>query len=162
MSDQRPAAKRTPAEHPPGNLSLAYSRRTFWRGVLHEAFVVSGLLKGGQECRLSELDTLADECLAQVRPVVHPSCEIFQDGDQIWSRCKTTGAVVRLFPVGQTANQVALGMFDGHHTLGEVGVRLAQAMDWDEATGFSQAKDLFLSLSDRLICIPRDPLEPLE
>lgn len=146
------------AEDRRDNLSLAYSRRTFWRGLLHEAFVVSGLLKGGQACRLSELGELPDEVLARVRPIVHPSCQIFVDGDSVCSRCKETGAVTRLFAVEETARAAALGMFDGQHTLGQVGARLAQAMDWNEDRAFACARDLFVSLAQRLVCVPRDPL----
>jgi len=141
------------------NLELPYSRRTFWRGLLHEAFVVSGLLKGGQECKLSELGALPAEMLAQVRPVVHPSCEIFVDDDAVCSRCRETDAVTRLFSVDNTARMAALGMFDGEHTLEQVGVRVAQAMDWDEDRGQACARALFVSLAERLICVPRDPLE---
>jgi hypothetical protein len=126
---------------------------------VHEVLVVSGVLKGGLECRLSELEDLPDTQLSQITPMVHPSCEIFQDNDYVWSRCKETGAVVRLFPAGETAKQVTLGMFDGRQTLGQVGERLAQAMEWDEHTSFAQAKKLFFWLAARLICIPRDPLD---
>lgn len=139
------------------NFSVAYSRRGFWRGLLHEAFVVSGLLKGGQACRLSDLASLPDEELARVRPAVHRACDIFVDGDQVWSHCRETGDRVCLFPTADTASSAALGMFDGHHTLGQVGKRLAQTLDWDEARAFAHARDLFLRLAERLICLPRDP-----
>jgi hypothetical protein len=144
-------------KRPSENLSLSYSRRTFWRGIVHEVLVVSGMLKGGRECRLSELKDLPDAQLSEIRPMVHPSCEIFQNDGHVWSRCKDTGVEVKLFPVGETAQQVTLGMFDGHHTLRQVGER--QAMEWDEPRAFAQARELFFRLADRLICVPRDPLD---
>lgn len=148
------------ASGPREPLSFTYSRRSFWRGVVQEVLVVSGLLKGGQECRLSDLGSLPDDQLARMRPIVHPACEIFVDGDGVWSRCKATGAVDRLFALEETGKRVALGMFDGEHTLGEVGRRLAGAMEWDELQGFAHARDLFLSLARRLICVPLDPSAP--
>ncbi|MGD8794973.1 MAG: hypothetical protein PVF47_20665, partial [Anaerolineae bacterium] len=60
-----------------------YSRRTFWRALFQEAQVVSGVLKGGQQCRLENLDRLPDEVLATIRPMVHPAYEVFVEGEWV-------------------------------------------------------------------------------
>jgi len=44
--------------------------------------------------------------------------------------------------------------------LGEIGQAVSQEMDWDEARGFAHARDLFLSLASRQVCIPRDAPPP--
>lgn len=128
--------------------------------MVQEAFAASRALKGEEDYRLSELGDWPDARLAQVRPMVHPLCEIYVDEGSVFGRYKDVGATVELFPLENVENRVALGMFDGEHTLGEVGTRLSQALDWDQERAFDHARDLFLSLAGRMICIPRDALEP--
>jgi len=144
------------------SLRFVYSRRTFWRALFQEVLVLSGVLHGMHECRLEDLGNLSDGELARIRPVVHPLCEIFVDGDYVWSRSRQNKAVVRLFRSDDAPNWMVLGMFDGERTLGEIGACLAEEMDQEEAWGFSHARELFLSLVGRLICIPKDPLKPGE
>jgi hypothetical protein len=127
---------------------------------VREAFVASGALKGEEGCRLSELGNWPDSRLALIKPIVHPLCEIYVDEGSVHGRYKDTGATVELFPLEQVEDRVALGMFDGGHTLREVGTRVSQALAWDEARAFAHARDLFLSLAGRMICIPKDPRVP--
>jgi hypothetical protein len=146
-------------KHPCRDLPFRCNRRTFFRTLFQEAVVVRGTFKGGQGCRLSELGSLPDDQLAQVRPIVHPDREIFLDEGYVCSRREKAEATSKLFPA-EKENVVVLDMFDGRHELGEIGSRLAQEMDWDEASAFAHARDLFLSLVERGVCVPRDPLEP--
>ncbi|MEJ2210459.1 MAG: hypothetical protein P8129_15680 [Anaerolineae bacterium] len=139
------------------SLRFLYSRRTFWRALLQEALVASGVIHGGRECSLEDLGRLPDEELAQIRPIVHPACQIFVDGDDVWSRHRGTGEAARLFRADDAGNRVALGMFDGERTLGEIGISLAQALEQDEEWGFARARGLFLFLANRLVCIPKNP-----
>jgi hypothetical protein len=148
-------------KHPRRDLAFTCSRRNFWRALLQEVFVISGSFKGRQGCRLSELGSLPDDQLARVRPIVNPDHEIFVDQGHVWSRCKTTEATLKLFPM-EKENLVAFNLFDGRYSLGEIGERLSQEMDWDEARGFVHVRDLFLSLVSRLVCVPANPLDPDE
>lgn len=143
--------------HPPRDLEFNISRRDFWRALAQEAFVASRALKGEGNYPLSELGNLPDARLAQIKPVVHPLCEIYVDDGSVRGRYKDAGNSVELFSVERVEDRVTLGMFDGGHTLREVGSRLAQALEWDEARAFAHARDLFLSLAERMICIPKDP-----
>jgi hypothetical protein len=140
----------------PRDRQFTYTRRQFWRGLLQEFFVLSGLVKGGQGGQLSELGNLPDEQLAQVRPIVNPDCEITQDEAHVWAKSKKTAATEKLFPA-EEENLVAFNLFNGQHTLGEIGQVVSQQMGWDEARGFAHARSLFLSLVSRLVCVPRDP-----
>lgn len=142
-------------------LRFLYSRRSFWRALFQELLVVSGVLHGRGEGRLEDLGSLPDEELAKMRPIVHPACEIFVDGDYVWSRSRRKDAV-RLFRSDDAPNWIVLGMFDGARTLGEIGACLAEEMGREEAWGFARARELFLLLVNRLICIPKDPPEPGE
>jgi hypothetical protein len=144
--------------HPRSDLSFVCNRRTFFRALFQEAIIIRGSLKGGQGGRLSELGSLPDEQLARVRPILTPEYETFVDQGHVWGRNKTTKAVLKLFPAEQE-NLVAFNMFDGQHTLGEIGRRLAQEMGWDEAAAFAHARDLFLSLVGPMVCVPRDAPE---
>jgi hypothetical protein len=148
-------------KHPRRDLPFTCSRRQFWRALLQEGFVILGSFKGGLAYQLSELGSLPDDQLAQVRPVVNSDHEIFVDQGYVWSKCKKTEATLKLFPM-EKENLVAFDLFDGRHTLGEIGERLSQEMDWDEARGFAHVRDLFLSLVSHLVCVPRGPLEPEE
>jgi hypothetical protein len=143
-------------KQPPRDLSFTCSRRNFWRALLQEIFVIYGSVKGGQGGRLSELGSLSDDQLAQVRPIVNPDCEIFVDQGHVWSRFKKTEATVKLFPL-EKENLAAFNLFSGRHSLGEIGSLLAQEMCWDEVTSFAHVRDLFLSLVSRLVCVPKDP-----
>jgi hypothetical protein len=145
-------------KHPRRELPFKCSRRTFFRALFQEAAVVRGSFKGGQGCRLSELGSLPDDQLAQVRPIVNPDCEIFVDQGYVCSKSKTTEAISKLFPA-ERENRVVLDMFDGRNGIGEIGRRLAQEMDWDETRAFAHARDLFLSMVQRAVCVPRDPLD---
>lgn len=138
-------------------LRFLYSRRTFWRALFQEMLVASGVVHGGRECRLEDLGRLPDDELAKLRPIVHPACQIFVDGDAVWSRVRGKEEAVRLFRSDDVASRVALGMFDGERTLGEIGAGLGEALDRDEEWAFARARGLFLSLANRLICIPKDP-----
>lgn len=146
-------------KHPRRDLPFTCSRRQFWQALLQEVFVVYGSFKGRPAYQLSELGSLPDDQLAEVRPIVNPDHEIFVDQGHVWSRCKKTEATLKLFPT-EKENLVAFDLFDGRHSLGEIGERLSQEMDWDEARGFAHARDLFLPLVSCLVCVPRDPLEP--
>jgi hypothetical protein len=145
-------------KHPRRDLPFTFSRRTFFRALFQEAAVIRGSLKGGQGCRLSELGSLSDDQLAQVRPIVNSDCEIFVDQGYVCSKSKTTETISKLFPA-KRENLVVLDMFDGRHDIGEIGHRLAQEMGWDDARAFAHARDLFLSMVQRAVCVPRDPLE---
>lgn len=144
--------------YPQRDLSFVCSRRRFWLALLQEIFVIRGSFKGGQGWQLSELGRLPDDQLARVKPVVHPDCEIFPDQEHLWSRGKQTGVTLKLYPA-ERENVLALELFDGQHDLGEIGERLAREMGWDQARGFAHARDLFLSLVSRLVCVPKDPLD---
>lgn len=146
-------------KHPRRDLPFTFSRRTFFRALFQEAAVIRGSLKGGQGCRLSELGSLPDDQLTQVRPVLNPDCETFVDHGYVCSRCEKTEATLKLF-LAEKENLVVFDMFDGRHDLGEIGSHLAQEMGWGDARAFAHARDLFLSMVQRAVCVPRDPLEP--
>jgi hypothetical protein len=148
-------------KHPRRDLPFTCSRRDFWRALLQEVFVISGSLKGRQGYRLSELGSLPDDQLAQVRPIMNPDHEIFVDQGHVWSKCEKTETTLKLFPV-EKENLAAFDLFDGRHTLGEISERLSQEMGWGEARGFAHVRDLFLSLVSRLVCVPGNPLDPDE
>lgn len=146
------------ADDPVGPRSrFLYSRRSFWRALFQEALVATGVVHGGHDCRLEDLGRLPDEDLARIRPIVHPACQIFVEGDAVWSRPRGKDEAARLFRSDDLPSRMALGMFDGERTLGEIGASLAEALDQDEAWGFGRARGLFLSLASRMVCIPRDP-----
>jgi hypothetical protein len=115
------------------------------------------MLRGGQGGRLSELGSLPDEKLALLKPIVNPAYEILVEEDCVWGRYKSTGAVIRLFGLEERESLLAFNMFDGKHSLDQIGKRLAQEMDWDEARGFAHARDLFLFAANYLVCVPQGP-----
>ena len=141
---------------------LACSRRAFFPALLREATVTLGMLRGGQGGRLSELSSLPDEKLALLKPIVNPDYETLVQEDSVWGRHKSTGATLRLFGLQERESLLVFNMFDGKHTLGQIGKRLAQDIDWDEARGFARARDLFLFAANRLVCVPQDPPLSLE
>jgi hypothetical protein len=133
------------------------SRRAFLPSLLREAVVTLGMMRGGYGGRLSELGELPPEQLARIRPVLNPAYEILVEQDQVWAREIKTDRIVELFSVEDTENLAAFNLFNGKMTLGEVGARLSQELDWDETTAFAHVRDLFLSLVVHLVCVPRDP-----
>jgi hypothetical protein len=143
-------------KHPDRTPSFTVSRRQFWRALLQEAFVIHDAVQGKPGYALSDLGELPDHQVAQIRPVVHPDCEILVDQGHVWSRLKEVETPVRLFSTEQE-NLTAFNMFDGRHSLGEIGERLSREMGWDPDRGFAHARDLFLSLVGLLVCMPGNP-----
>jgi hypothetical protein len=144
----------TPPRH---DLSFSCDRRTFLPALLREAVVTLGIFKGGQGGRLSELDSLPDDRLAQLKPLVNPAYEIVVEDDCVWGRHKRTGTAFKLFSVEERESLFTFNLFDGNYTLREAGHLLSEEMGWDEARSFAHARDLFLSLVSHLVCIPKDP-----
>jgi hypothetical protein len=149
------------AKHSRQDLSFACNRRQFFRALFQEAAVVRGSLQGRPGYRLSELGRLPDHQLAQVKPVVNQDYEIFVDQGYVRARYEIKEqAPLKLFSMEEKESRVAFNLFDGRHSLGEIGRHLAQEMEWDEGRAFAHARDLFLSLVEPMVCVPRDPLEP--
>jgi hypothetical protein len=138
------------------------TRRGFLPVLVREAIVTLGMLRGGEGCRLSELESLPDEQLASIKPIINPAFEISVEAEHVLARYKKTGATVPLFAVDETAALTAFNLFDGRHTLDEAGARLADQMDWDRGAGFAYARDFFLQLVENLICVPKGPPRALE
>lgn len=148
-------------KHPRRDLPFTCSRRTFFRALFQEAAVIRGSLKGKPGFRLSELGSLPDDELAQVKPMVHPQYEIFTDEGNVWARYKLKErAPLKLFSTEERENLVPFTMFDGQHTLGEISSHLAQEMGWTQVRALAHVRDLFLSLVTPMICVPADPPEP--
>ena len=145
-------------KHPRRDQSFTCSRRKLLPALFQEMVVVLGSLKGGQGGRLSDLSNLPDDQLSQVTPIMNPDYEIFVDQDHVCSRSRRTQATLRLFPM-EREYLAAFNLFNGRHTLGEIGQRVSQEMGWDEDRGFTHSRDLFLSLVRRLVCVPKDPPE---
>jgi hypothetical protein len=133
------------------------TRRGFLPVLLREAIVTLGMLRGGEGCRLSDLESLPDEQLASIKPIINPAFEISVEAEQVLARYKETGTTVPLFAVDETATLTTFNLFDGRHTLDEAGARLAEEMDWAGDAGFAYAKELFLWLVENLVCVPKDP-----
>jgi hypothetical protein len=140
-------------------LPIKVSRRRFWRALLQEVVVTYGSLKGRPGYALSDLGRLSDQQLARIKPILHPDCETFVDQGYMWSRCKETEAILKLFPIVRE-NMMAFERFDGQHDLGEIGEHVGQEMGWDAARGFAHSRKLFLLLVSRLVCVPKDPPSP--
>jgi hypothetical protein len=142
-----------PDQRPP----FACSRREFLPSLLKETIVTLGMLRGGRGGRLSELTDLPNEQLALIKPVVNRAFEIHVEDDYVLGRHKETGIVLKLFSVEESERLAAFNLFDGKRNLGQVGRFLAEELGWDEARGFAQAREVFLSLVSHLVCVPKEP-----
>ena len=141
----------------PDARAFTCTRRGFLPVLVREAIVTLGMMRGGMGCRLSELQSLSDDELSDIRPVVNPAFEIKVEDDHVLACYSKTGAALCLFSVSETATVNTFNLFDGRHTLGEAGTSLASQMGWDSSTGFAYARDLFLRLVADLVCVPKDP-----
>ncbi len=135
------------------------SRRQFWRALLQEAIVSYESARGREGVRLSDLGSLPDEQLAELRPMLSSAYTVTIRSGQVCSRSKATGEVAALFPKAPE-NLAAFNLFDGRHSLREAGRRVAEEMGWDERRGFAHARELFIALVARQICVPKDPPAP--
>lgn len=144
------------------NQPFAFGRRKFWRALLQEVFVMTDSLKGGQGFKLADLDSMPDEQLALVKPMVNTKCKIFVEQGYVCSRDqqnKQTETVLKLFPLRQDY-LIVFNMFNGQNTLEKIGQQVSLEMGWGQAEGFAHAKTLFLDLARRLICLPQNSPEP--
>lgn len=139
--------------------SFDRGRRAFLLAMLQELPVLHGTLKGGQGFRLTDLSALPDQQLARIRPIVNPDYVILVQDGAVWARYRhRQEPPIRLFGTDEGEKQRTFNLFDGRHTLGEIGSQLSRALGEDEATAFSRARDLFLALVRHMVCVPRDPL----
>lgn len=145
-------------KHPHRESAFTVSRREFLPALLQETLAVVGSFRGRQSFRLAELGSLPDHQLAQIKPIVNPAHEIFVDQGYVCSRDRKTGATLKLFPM-EKENLAVFNLFNGAHSLGQISQYLSEELDWDEAESFARARDLFLSLVNHLVCVPKDPLE---
>jgi len=146
--------------HPREDLSFTCDRRTAFRAILQEAAAIGRALKGTPTCRITELGSLPDEKLAQVKPAVNPSFEINLAQGCVWAKYKPKERPPqKLFAMGEKEHLLAFNMFNGTHTLGEIGHHLAQEMAWEDEQAFARLRDFFLSLVKRGVCVPKDPVE---
>jgi hypothetical protein len=150
---QAEAPDRRPNPRPP----FTCTRREFLPSLLKEMLVTLGMLRGGRGGRLSELADLPDEQMALIKPVVNRTFEIQVEEDQVLGRHKETGVVLKLFSVEESERLAAFNLFNGKRNLGQVGRLLAEELGWDEAQGFAQAREVFLSLVSHLVCVPKEP-----
>lgn len=136
------------------------ARRTFLRAMLQELPVLYGTIKGGQGLRLIDLLDLPDHQMARIRPVVNPDYAIAVKDNAVWAQYRHKQEMpIRLFGTDEEARLQAFNLFNGEHTLGEIGRQLAQTRGEDETAMFACAKELFLALVRHMVCIPRDPLK---
>lgn len=140
-------------------LGFDLSRRDFFRALFLEARDLSGVTRGQRSFALSDLAELPDDELARLIPMVQPVFAVYVEDEYILARHGETGNVVELCPSARE-NILALNLFNGQIGLGTAGRRLALQMEWDESRGYEHVKGLFLSLVGRLICVPRNSLEP--
>lgn len=138
--------------------SLRCGRRTFFKAMLQEVAVIHDTFKGKYSYRLSDLDSLTDEQLAQIRPVVNPACEIFVAQEYIWAKFKQVDKTYRLFSTEQK-NLSVFNMFNGRNTLEQISTQLAQETGWEQASAFAHTRSLFLSLAQHLVCVPDNSLD---
>jgi len=137
------------------DLTFTCSRRRLLPALFQEMAVILGSFGGGQGCRLADLDGLSDDELARMRPVVNPDYKIFVHQGHVCGRFKGSKAVLKLFPM-ESAYLAVFNRFDGRHTLDQIGDHLSREMGWDGARAFAYARDLFLSLAHRLVCLPQN------
>jgi len=150
-------------KYPRQDLSFTCSRRQFFRALFQEVVVIRDSLRGRPGYRLSELGSLPDDQLARVKPAVNRDYEVFVDQGDVWARYKLKEqAPLKLFSVEEKENRIVFNMFDGRHSLGEIGNHLAQEMEWDEVRAFAHVRDMFLSLVEPMVCLPKAPLDPDE
>jgi hypothetical protein len=138
--------------------AFACSRRNVWPALLQELRVWYDSIQGQPGGRLAALRDLDDEQLAKIRPMLNPDYEILVEQDVVCCRAKGVTETRPLFRMKQE-NLTTFNQFIGQRTLAEIGAQLAQQMGWEQAEGFCYARDLFLDLVDRLVCVPRDPPE---
>jgi hypothetical protein len=147
-------------KHPREDLSFTCNRRTLFRALFQEATVIRGSLKGKVGCRLSELGSLPDEQLAQVRPVVNPDYEISLEQGQVWASYKLREqAPLSLFSMQERESLISFNMFNGQHTVADIAHHLAMEIGWEEDRAFAHVRDLFLSLVKPMVCLPKEPIE---
>jgi len=99
-----------------------------------------------------------DEQLAEIKPILNPQYEILVEQNYICCRLDGTSKTRQLFRMTRE-NLATFNQFTGKRTLAEIGAQLARQMGWEESDGFAYARNLFLALVDRLVCVPRDPPE---
>jgi hypothetical protein len=139
-----------------------YSRRQFFPMLVQEFFVLLGTAKrGGSGCQLDELDQLPLEQFYAIKPVVNPEYEIFPQNGYVYARIRGSQESHELFPVNSDSVKI-FNWFNGQRTIMEIAEYLAQEAESEADATIALVREVFLALTKRMICLPKDPIAPLE
>lgn len=137
---------------PRGKLPASLTRRQFFSGLMNEVRAFAHE-EGHPVYRLDDLGDLPDGELAQVRPVLLPGCETFQEDGYVWGKTPEGRKGVRLFPVDSPAAFV-LEQFDGEAMIIEAARRLASGLGWEKKRAFAYVRGVFLWLVLARLSVP--------
>ena len=140
-------------------LDFRLSRRDFFSALFREARALTGSLRGTPSYALAELPNLPEESMSLLMPRILAPWTIDADGEWLQARDPGTGQSIDLLPV-EEGHLAAVKRFDGRTSLGSVGKSVAADMGWPDEEGFALARDLFLVLVGRRICLPGNAPEP--
>jgi hypothetical protein len=144
------------AEFPRGVLPANVTRRQFFQGLVSDLRVGRAEQTEQPVYRLADLGVMPDGPLAQVTPVPLTGSQVITREGYVWGSTPGAGEPLRLFPVNIPA-YAALGLFDGEHTILEVGSVLAGQYSWKKHFAFDYTRGVFLWLVLAKLFVPKGP-----
>jgi hypothetical protein len=97
--------------------------------------------------------------MSELIPRILSPWTIDVEGKGLRARNLETGESIELLP-STAENLVAVKQFDGRTSLGAAGKGIAADLGWPDEEGFALARDLFLNLVGRRICLPGNAPKP--
>jgi hypothetical protein len=111
---------------------------------------------GGSFC-LSNLWLLPDERIGLIKPVNLSHIETIIENGNIYARLNSSDQKILLF-TQKPENMFVFERFKSRLSIEEISNELSREMNWEPAQAFQFVKNMFLSLVDKRICLPANPI----
>lgn len=106
---------------------------------------------------LSDLWLLSDDLMAQIRPVRFSHVETHTENEQVYAHFKNSGNKVFMFS-NKPESMLVFGKFNSRFSIEEISKDLSLSMNWDENEAYVFVKNMFLSMVEKKICAPSNPV----
>jgi hypothetical protein len=157
--EQPPA--RSPTTPDASTRAISCGRRAFLPLLLREMLDTVSSARGKPGYAVADLDSLPDEQLATLRPVINPVYQIRVVDGHVCSQLKDQDdAPLRSHFRNTPENLAVFNGMNGQQTLREIAKSAAADLAWEEERAFQHARALFLDLASYLVAEPHDAQEP--
>lgn len=148
--------RRSDREGPSPAPGRVAGRRGFFRRSLVELAAAVESIGGRPHLRLTGLDAVPAPALRRMCPVFFPAAAWKVEAGQLWARRRAAAPLQPVQPAGEE-EALALALFDGAHTVEDVGAALGLRFGGEREAWVARASEIFLAVARLGLCHPAGP-----